>query len=37
VLSAYNWYLLMVGRPDEARQVAERLRLVAPLDPRMAA
>jgi TolB-like protein/class 3 adenylate cyclase/tetratricopeptide (TPR) repeat protein len=35
VLSNYNWYLLMVGRLDEARQVAERLRLVAPLDPVM--
>ena len=32
VLSAYNWYLLMLGRSEEASEVAERLRLVAPLD-----
>jgi TolB-like protein/Tfp pilus assembly protein PilF len=32
VLSAYNWYLLMMSRRGEAREVAERLRIVAPLD-----
>jgi tetratricopeptide (TPR) repeat protein len=33
VLGGYSWYLLMVGRQDEARRITERLRLVAPLDP----
>jgi TolB-like protein len=32
VLGAYTWYLLMVGRVDEALHVSERLRRVAPLD-----
>jgi TolB-like protein/class 3 adenylate cyclase len=32
VLGSYLWYLLMMARFDEARRVAERLRVVAPFD-----